>query len=615
MSICCGLVAALGLTQPLVGVTSPSPGVTRLSPGVTSPSPDSTGPSLSQRRIDPALGYIRAEFGNFSRSTERLCAVLRLIPRGDGVTIGKAREALIDSRLHYKRVEYFLEYFFHSSALIYNNPAKYEVEEPYQEFEAPRGFQVIESLLFEKDVFSLKERLLQQAVAVKESAKDLGALLFDLAPDDRQLLESLRIELIRVLALGIAGYDAPLLKSGIAESYEALRGMEISLTPYLKTGSREADSTGYYLAKSISLLRANRDFDHFDRLGFLTEAALPLQHHLGSLIKALNLELNTVPALNYDAENLFSRDALDQRAFPHAGTDDDDSLSGLPLIALGRKLFFEKALSGNGSRSCASCHEPGKYFTDGLPKSIALDQHSTVSRNAPSLLYAGFQYSQFWDGRAKSLEEQVAGVLKNPLEMNAGPAELERRMRPLTLKQIERAIASYIRTLAPMNSALDRYLGGDKRAMSPDQIRGFNLFMGKAQCGTCHFAPLFNGLRPPLYAATEYEVLGVPVSDDLAHPRADGDSGRARVYPIPFYTAAFKTPTLRNVAVTGPYMHNGGFRTLEKVMDFYNKGGGKGIGLEAPEQTLPAAALHLSSREIAEITRFLQALTDTRPAG
>ena len=165
-----------------------------------------------------------------------------------------------------------------------------------------------------------------------------------------------------------------------------------------------------------------------------------------------------------------------------------------------------------------------------------------------------------------------------------------------------------------MNSAFDRAIAGDLKAMDADQIRGFNLFMGKAQCGTCHFAPLFNGLRPPLYAQTEYEVLGVPVSEGLVHPAPDSDRGRAVVFPIPFYEQAFKTPTLRNVAVTGPFMHNGVFHNLKKVMDFYNKGGGRGIGLGTPEQTLASASLHLSSKEIREIDRFLQALTDSRPA-
>jgi cytochrome c peroxidase len=354
-------------------------------------------------------------------------------------------------------------------------------------------------------------------------------------------------------------------------------------------------------------------------MGFLTEAALPLQHYLGLLIKGLKREFHTVPALNYSAENLFARDAFDQRAFPademggsenSFGTVGNGRGAGDSLVKLGRRLFFEKALSGNYSRSCATCHQPGQYFTDGLAKSIAYDNISTVKRNAPSLLYAAFQYYQFWDGRAKGLEEQVIDVLTNPAEMHADTATLGQRMQPLSVSRVATALAAYIRTLSPMNSAFDRYMAGDKRAMTAGQVRGFNLFMGKAQCGTCHFAPLFNGLTPPLYATTEFEVLGVPLTDDLARPRADSDGGRYSVFPNPYYRQAFKTPTVRNSAVTAPYMHNGSFHTLKKVIEFYNRGGGKGLGLVMPKQTLAPEPLRLSAKEIREIERFLGALTD-----
>jgi cytochrome c peroxidase len=553
------------------------------------------------------LGAIRPAFQDFYRSTTELAGALNRIGDNDPVSVLRARRALIECRLHYKRIEYFLEYFFRGPAVIYNHPAKYEVEEPHMEFEEPRGLQVIEALLFEKKVFVVKDKLLQQATVVNESARDLGALLYDFAMDDGQLLESLRIELIRVMTLDISGYDAPHLKSGIAEAYEALHSMQVALQPYMT--ARGSDSVGFYLNAALDRLRENRDFDRFDRMGFLTEAALPLQHSLGLLIKRLGREIHTVPALNYAAENLFARDAFDQRAFPNG------RCAGDSLVKLGRRLFFEKALSGNYSRSCATCHRPGQYFTDGVAKSIAYDNISTVKRNAPSLLYAGFQYYQFWDGRAKALEEQVIDVLTNPSEMHADTAMVGQRMEPLSVSRVAMALAAYIRTLSPMNSPFDRYMAGDKQAMTASQVRGFNLFMGKAQCGTCHFAPLFNGLTPPLFATTEFEVLGVPVTDDLARPRGDSDSGRYAVFPIPYYLQAFKTPTVRNSAVTAPYMHNGSFHTLKKVIEFYNKGGGEGLGLVTPEQTLAPEPLGLSAKEIREIEEFLRALTDSMADG
>jgi cytochrome c peroxidase len=299
------------------------------------------------------------------------------------------------------------------------------------------------------------------------------------------------------------------------------------------------------------------------------------------------------------------------------------------IVRLGEALFFEKRLSGNGERSCATCHRPDKYFTDALPRSIAFNIRDTVTRNAPTLLYAALQHGQFLDARSASLEEQIVAVLGNPAEMNAdlqkvagnindkAYRKLFKKAFPKTKKdslisvtRISRAIAAYERTLAPFNSPFDRYVQGDHNAMNPGQIRGFNLFMGKAQCGTCHFAPVFNGLLPPLYTVTELEVLGVPKNGSLTQPVWDDDEGRYSVFKIKFYKGAFKTPTVRNASVTAPYMHNGSFRTMEEVIEFYNKGGGTGIGLAIPTQTLSSRPLNLSPAEIKDIADFITSLKD-----
>jgi len=165
-------------------------------------------------------------------------------------------------------------------------------------------------------------------------------------------------------------------------------------------------------------------------------------------------------------------------------------------------------------------------------------------------------------------------------------------------------------SLAPRNSAFDRYIAGDQKALNINQLKGFNLFMGKAQCGSCHFAPLFNGLIPPFYKRTEYETLGTPANDDFDHPFKDDDRGRYDFFTISYYQAAFKTPTVRNVEMTAPYMHNGAFKDLEKVVEFYNQGGGAGLHLAIRQQTLSDKQLHLSKTEVLEIVAFMQSLTD-----
>ncbi len=176
--------------------------------------------------------------------------------------------------------------------------------------------------------------------------------------------------------------------------------------------------------------------------------------------------------------------------------------------------------------------------------------------------------------------------------------------------KIANAIAMYVRTLVSYNARFDQYMRGDRQKMSPEEIKGFNLFMGKAKCATCHYVPLFNGSKPPNYYYQESEVIGVPGTADLLHPVADTDPGRYAILPKDFLKNAFKTPTLRNIALTAPYMHNGVFKTLEEVVEFYNKGGGAGIGLEVPNQTLPVKPLGLTAIEKKQLIAFLHTLTD-----
>jgi cytochrome c peroxidase len=314
--------------------------------------------------------------------------------------------------------------------------------------------------------------------------------------------------------------------------------------------------------------------------------------------------------LNYNAKNLFRGE------YNYDGIKTSET-----RVELGRKLFFEKALSGNHTRSCASCHQPDKYFADQLIANRKINSAALLRRNTPTLLYVSDQSAQFWDGRAATLPEQISDVLTNPDEMHASIPEIKRRLSEntvyhayfpdsVTLLQIEVALSAYLHTLRPLNSRFDRYIAGDHQALTNAQKNGFNLFMGKARCGSCHFAPVFNGSTPPFFNRSEYEVLGVPGLGPAGTYIPDKDLGRYEQFPISLYKRAFKTPTVRNTAQTGPYMHNGCFNSLHQVLDFYNRGGGSGIGLYSPEQTISGKPLHLSAGEISDMISFIGALTD-----
>ncbi|ACU63225.1 cytochrome-c peroxidase [Chitinophaga pinensis] len=538
---------------------------------------------------DGTIVYFKRQQPLFAASAVALKHSIDALKAGDTATVSAARASLYLCRIRYKAIAFFLEYFFTSEAYVFNAPAKYEIEEPYIEYEEPVGLQQIEALLYDSAVYQRKGELAAQATVLVQTAQDLPSLLYQFSATDQQVLESVRQELIRIMTLYITGYDAPLLKSGIAEARCSMQAIDTVLMSY--TGFEKKDSITYYLRQGIQQLTAHPDFDSFDRLSFLVSSALPLQR----------LVLNS-------RHDLFHPAVISKDKFPHSSIAGD--------TALGRRLFFEKALSGNNTRSCASCHQPDRYFSDGLPHNSAINNKEALPRHTPGLLYACYQYSQFWDGRAVSLEDQVLKVLHSPQEMDACDDTLLQRLQrmpayqDITLPQVQASLAAYLRTLTPFNAPFDRYMAGNKQAMTAEQRTGANIFMGKGQCATCHFAPLFNGLIPPLYNRTEFEVLGTPSNDDLLHPQADHDSGRLAFFPIDFYMGAFKTPTVRNAAPTAPYMHNGAFRTMEQVIDFYDKGGGNGIGLSVPNQTLSAAPLQLSPEEKKALIAFMDALTD-----
>lgn len=542
---------------------------------------------------DGVVAYFKRQQPVFAAKTLLMQQRIKQLEAVDTTSLAAARQALWECRTGYKSIAFFLEYFFSSEAYVFNAPAKYEIEEPYIEYEEPAGLQQIEALLYDPQVYQRKHELEAQATVLVQTAHDLNALLYQFSATGPAVLESIQQELVRIMTLYITGYDAPLLKSGIAEAAAAMKAIDTVLMPY-QDGDKK-DSISYYIQQCIRMLTVQQDFDTFDRLSFLTDNALPLQRLLqGS---------------NYD---LFSPTTLKTDLFPHSGIMGD--------TALGRRLFFEKALSGNAMRSCATCHQPGRYFTDGLPRNKSLTDSAELPRHTPGLLYACYQYSQFWDGRVKSLEEQVKAVMHSQQEMNADDDTVMRRLHNIkvyagiSMPQVQASLAAYLRTLAPFNSSFDQYMAGDKQALTAEQQEGGNIFMGKGQCATCHFAPVFNGLIPPLYNRTEFEVLGTPSVDDLIHPLPDEDSGRLAFFPMDLYKGAFKTPTVRNAAMTAPFMHNGAFRNMEQVIDFYDKGGGNGIGLSVPNQTLSAVPLGLTPKEKKALIAFMSALTDKTPA-
>jgi len=290
-----------------------------------------------------------------------------------------------------------------------------------------------------------------------------------------------------------------------------------------------------------------------------------------------------------------------QREFPALNGDTSPEKA-----ELGRMLFFDPILSKAQDTSCATCHNPSLGFSDGLQTA------KNLSRNSISLWNVGYETDVFWDGRATSLEEQMLIPLLEATEMAGSPEEIESRLKAIpayvslfdnafgrgadsiTMENAQSAIASFERTLITNNSPFDKYAAGQFDALSAQQRRGLNLFRSAAtRCFECHAAPTF--------AANDFFVTGVPDLDGQAH-----DAGRASVAEDG-KDGAFKAPTLRNVALSAPYMHNGAFATLEEVIDFYAKGGGADQGIAVDRQIVP---MELNAQEREDLVAFLYALTD-----
>lgn len=274
-------------------------------------------------------------------------------------------------------------------------------------------------------------------------------------------------------------------------------------------------------------------------------------------------------------------------------------------VELGKQLYFDGRLSKNGAISCAFCHTPGVGFADPRQTSIGIDG-KVGGRQAPTVLNTAFNPVQFWDGRAGTLEEQAIGPIHNPIEMGETHEHVVKKLNKIAgyreqfravfgtdvnLQGIAEAIAAYERTVLSTNSAFDKYVAGDKAAMSEAAVRGLGLFKSKARCILCHYGPNFtdNG----------FHNLGVPQVGPLKE-----DLGRYAVTRIESDKGAFKTPTLRSIADTAPYMHDGAFKTLEEVVDFLNGGGGANPHLDPFVKPLS-----LTNEEKADLLAFLQALT------
>lgn len=282
-------------------------------------------------------------------------------------------------------------------------------------------------------------------------------------------------------------------------------------------------------------------------------------------------------------------------------------------VALGRRLFFDTILSRDASVACATCHDPQRAFTDGRPRAVGIGGRANP-RHAPTLVNRGYGKAFFWDGRAASLEEQALQPIENPNEFGHSVPEVIARLnshpeyppqfrvafgREVNAADLARALASYVRTIVSGDAPVDRFFAGDRDVFSPEARRGLDVFRGKGNCTACHIGPTFSD--------EQFHNTGV-----AWRPEVSGllDAGRFAVSGKETDRGAFKTPTLRHVAETAPYMHDGSLVTLEEVVEFYNRGGRPNPHLDGEIRPLG-----LTGEEKHALIAFLKSLSGTIQEG
>jgi len=553
------------------------------------------------------------------------------------IKVTKTQQKWTEIRDAYKKIEHFIDHYDSLKVKYYINGAPLAKTEEHANLPnliEAQGLQMIDEMLYEDEIDW--KAVEYQIKRLKHHSNEIWQNHQQKNYHERFYFEAARRQIIRIFTLCLTNFDTPGSANGIHESTISLQSLRHYLSMHQSVIENKSktlyDHLVFLFESSITYLQECTDFESFDHLHFYKNQLQPLYQQLLVCHKFLDIktinELSNLPqSVTYESPFIFSDDFLNAGFYANV----------LPRnIAkqranLGKLLFFDPALSANNLGACASCHLPEKAFTDGLKKSKGLVSNSLMERNSPTVINAVYADRYFWDLEESDLHKQIEKVVVNHKEMGISFPEIVEKLKQSESYQnyfkdsypemgvdkwsITNALINYMLTLISYNSTFDQYVRGEINALDESVIRGFNLFMGKAACATCHFPPTFSGLVPPIYYETESEVLGVPFSKDKENPLLDEDLGRymngRRKEYFDNYKHSFKTPSVRNVALTNPYMHNGVYDTLDEIMEFYNNGGGLGLGLNVPNQTLAGDSLHLTPLEQQDIIAFMQALTDT----
>lgn len=547
------------------------------------------------------------------------------------------REQIEIARLKMKGLDFWFRYLEPNVYRKINGPIPVEWEnEVFEKFEPPykregAGLSLAEKYLDEKviDKDSLAALIGPSILALNTFKADSITKQLD---SYHHFFLANRLFLLNLAAVYSTGFECPDTSNIIPELRSMVKDVKEIYNTFNETFPNTSLSKEYLSLYDQTTSFVNQqpsDFTSFDHFGFIKDYVNPLFRMNQQFIRSYSVVTKNYNdyTLNNDCNSIFDKSLYSPQNSKgiYSLIEDNELLNEIKQT--GKLLFYDPILSANNLRSCASCHKPTEYFTDTTQATaFQFDHQQHLPRNTPSLINVGFNHLIMLDGKHISLQDQAKDVMHSSAEMNNTEEELVKKV--MSCKEYKDAFKKFLRhtpeekevTLSHIVSAITYYYTdfsnypapfddavNNKQVISPDAKKGFNLFMSKAQCATCHFLPIFNGVKPP-YIGSEFEVIGVP--EDTGYHKLSEDKGRYNINPAKETMNAFRTGTIRNAANTKPYMHNGVFQTLDQVIDLYDAGGGTGKKLSIKNQTLSTDSLKLSKEEKSELIAFIQSLNE-----
>lgn len=594
-------------------------------------------------RVDQTSRYQRLYDTRIQSFVEEQTLLLQAIETADlsaEKDVSTILKHIAAARLKLKENDFWLRYLDPIQYRRINGPLPVEWEtEVFEKFEPPykrlgAGLTLTELYLSEGDVQkdSLLSLVRSSIDATKSFEADSNTTHLN---SHHHLFLANRLFLLNLAAIYTTGFECPGTQNILVELRHMLAQVKDIYTDFNQSFPSTPLSAAYLELYDQTIAFVNRQpldytqFNHFVFIKDYVNGLFKLNQQMIQAYAVVSASYNDY-ALDDNCLSIFDKALYRAQNTKGIYSPVQDHKTLDEIRRVGKLLFYDPILSGNNRRSCASCHKPAQYFTDTtVQTNLEYEQVNPLSRNTLSLINTTFNHLIMMDGRHISLQEQAKEVMMHEKEMNSKEEELIKKV--LSCKEYRDAFKRFLKhtpeekqvTLSHITSALTLYYGEFSKAYAPfdeainthkpldaNVIKGFNLFMSKAQCATCHFVPQFNGVKPP-FIGSEFDVLGVP--EDAHFSRLSPDSGRYTIHPAAETLHAFRTGTVRNAACTKPYMHNGALKSLEEVIDFYDAGGGVGKRLAVSNQTLASDSLKLTPEEKGQLIAFIHSLNEQVP--